>query len=204
LNPERGTASIRKKASRIKLLLFDVDGVLTDGKILVHGDGSESKLFDIRDGTGIVWAQRIGLRVGILSARSSPATARRAAQLGIATVHQGGLNKLTAYAEILRQHEITDAQVAYMGDDLLDLPIVKRVGLSACPSDAVKDVRSRVDYVSRCAGGNGAARDFIELVLKAQRRWKTLVASYVDAPTPTVDTAADRRKKVRHLRLDPP
>jgi 3-deoxy-D-manno-octulosonate 8-phosphate phosphatase (KDO 8-P phosphatase) len=185
--------SIQTKATRIKLLLFDVDGVLTDGKILLHGDGSESKLFDIRDGTGIIWAQRAGLEVGILSARTSAATTQRAAQLGIALVHQGGLNKLRSYGEILSQHDLTDAQVAYMGDDLLDLPIIRRVGLSACPSDAVKEVRSRVDYVSRSAGGDGAARDFIEFVLKAQRRWTELVSSYFDDP-PTGD---DRSRPVR-------
>ncbi|PWT87013.1 MAG: hypothetical protein C5B57_00090 [Blastocatellia bacterium] len=171
---------MRTKASRIKLMLFDVDGVLTDGKILVHGDGTESKQFDIRDGTGIVWAQRAGLTVGILSARTSAATAQRAAQLGIGTVQQGSLSKIRSYVEILRQHDATDAQVAYMGDDLLDLPIIKRVGLSACPADAIREVRSRVDYVSRAAGGDGAARDFIEFVLKAQGRWAALVASYLD------------------------
>src|SRR5262245_57517891 len=104
---------------------------MTDGKILLHADGTESKQFDIRDGTGVVWAQRAGLNVGILSARSSAATTHRAAQLGISIIHQGGLNKLRSYDELLRQHGVTDAQVAYMGDDLLDLPVVRRVGLSA-------------------------------------------------------------------------
>jgi 3-deoxy-D-manno-octulosonate 8-phosphate phosphatase (KDO 8-P phosphatase) len=187
--------SIRTKAARIKLLLFDVDGVLTDGKILLHGDGTESKQFDIRDGTAIVWAQRAGLMVGILSARTSAATAQRAAQLGIGTVHQGGLSKIRSYGEILGQHDVTDAQVAYMGDDLLDLPIVNRVGLSACPADAIKEVRSRVDYVSRAAGGNGAAREFIEFVLKAQGRWAALVSSYVDQGQTSAEIARSLRQR---------
>ena len=167
--------SVQSKAKTIKLMLFDVDGVLTDGKILMHPDGTESKQFDIKDGTGLVWAQRAGLRVGMLSARSSAATAQRAAQLGITIVHQGVATKLRAYDEILRQHGLTDAEVAYMGDDVLDLPVIGRAGLTASPADAVEDVRTRVDYVSRAPGGGGAARDFVELVLKAQDRWERLL-----------------------------
>jgi len=167
--------SLQAKASLIKLLLFDVDGVLTDGKILLHPDGSESKQFDIKDGTGLVWAQRAGLKVGVLSARSSAATAQRAAQLGITIVHQGVASKVRAYDAILRQQGLTDADVAYMGDDVLDLPVITRAGLSAAPSDAVEEVRTRVDYVSRSSGGAGAARDFVELVLKAQDLWEGLL-----------------------------
>src|SRR5712691_4381043 len=156
-------------------MLFDVDGVLTDGKILLHPDGTESKQFDIKDGTGLVWAQRAGLKVGMLSARSSAATAQRAAQLGVTIVHQGVPSKLRAYEDILRHHGLTDAQVAYMGDDVLALPVIRRAGLTGAPSDAVEEVRTRVDYVSRAGGGSGAAREFIELVLKAQARWDRLV-----------------------------
>ena len=170
--------SLQAKASRIKLLLFDVDGVLTDGKILLHPDGTESKRFDIKDGTGLVWAQRAGLKVGVLSARTSAATAQRAAQLGVTIVHQGVPSKLHAYDDILRQQELTDPETAYMGDDLLDLPVIARVGLSACPADAAGEVRSRVDFVSRAAGGDGAAREFVEIVLKAQGRWEALLALY--------------------------
>jgi len=167
--------SIEAKASHIKLLLFDVDGVLTDGKILLHPDGSESKQFDIKDGTGIVWAQRAGLKVGMLSARTSAATTQRAAQLGITIVHQGVASKVRAYDDILRQHGLTDAEVAYMGDDVLDLPILTRAGLTASPSDAVDEVRATVDYVSRASGGAGAARELVELVLKSQDRWARLL-----------------------------
>jgi 3-deoxy-D-manno-octulosonate 8-phosphate phosphatase (KDO 8-P phosphatase) len=170
--------SIQTKAALVKLLLFDVDGVLTDGKILLHPDGTESKRFDIKDGTGLVWAQRAGLKVGVLSARTSAATAQRAAQLGVTIVHQGVRSKIHAYDDILRQQQLTDAETAYMGDDLLDLPVIGRVGLSACPSDAVEEVRSRVDFVSRAAGGDGAARELVEMVLKAQGRWEALLGAY--------------------------
>jgi len=160
-------------------VLFDVDGVLTDGKILMHADGTETKLFDIKDGTAIVWAQRAGLTVGFLSARTSAATAQRAAQLGVTLVHQGVASKLDAYDQIVDALLVGDEQVAYMGDDILDLPVLSRVGLSAAPRDAVEDVRSRVHWVSRADGGDGAARDLIELILRAQNRWEAIVAGYV-------------------------
>ena len=166
---------LQRRAAGITMILFDVDGVLTDGKLLMHPDGSESKQFDIKDGTGLVWAQRAGLKVGLLSARSSAATAQRAAQLGITIVHQGVPSKLRTYDDILRHHAITDADVAYMGDDVLDLPVIARAGLTASPADGVEDVRTRVHYVSRAAGGHGAAREFIELILKAQDRWERLL-----------------------------
>jgi 3-deoxy-D-manno-octulosonate 8-phosphate phosphatase (KDO 8-P phosphatase) len=178
--------SLQARASRVRLLLFDVDGVLTDGKILLHADGAESKRFDIKDGTALVWAQRVGLRVGFLSARNSPATAQRAAQLGITLVRQGVTTKLEAYEGILRQQGMTDSDVAYMGDDLLDLPVVNRAGLSAAPADAVDEVRSRVHFVSRAHGGNGAVRELIELVMRAQDRWELVLAEYV-AQRPVAD-----------------
>jgi 3-deoxy-D-manno-octulosonate 8-phosphate phosphatase (KDO 8-P phosphatase) len=171
---------ITDKAAKIRLVLFDVDGVLTDGKILLHADGSESKQFDIKDGTGIIWAQRAGLTVGFLSARTSAATGQRAAQLGITLVHQGVPSKLEAYEQIVDSLLLDDEQVAYMGDDVLDLPVLARVGLAAAPADAVEDVRRRVHWVSRANGGQGAARDLIEVVLQAQGRWQALLAEYVE------------------------
>ena len=185
--------SIQRKAAHIKLLLFDVDGVLTDGKILLHSDGTESKRFDIKDGTAIVWAQqRAGLSVGLLSARSSAATAQRAAQLGISLIHQGVPSKLDAYVEILRQQSIADADVAYMGDDVLDLPVLLRAGLSAAPADAAEEVRTRVDWVSAFNGGDGAARDLIELVLRAQGKWDRLMEEYTAAHEAAAGRRADR------------
>src|SRR5207244_11250784 len=166
-------------AARIKLLLFDVAGVLTDGKILLHADGTESKQFDIKDGTAIVWAQRAGLTVGFLSARTSAATAQRAAQLGVTLVHQGVASKLEAYDQMADGLLLDDEQVAYMGDDILDLPVLSRVGLAAAPHDAAADVRSRVHWVSRADGGNGAARELIELILRAQDRWESILAAYI-------------------------
>jgi 3-deoxy-D-manno-octulosonate 8-phosphate phosphatase (KDO 8-P phosphatase) len=170
---------IDARAKAIKLVLFDVDGVLTDGKILMHADGTESKQFDIRDGTAIVWALRLGLTVGFLSARSSPPTALRAAQLGVTLVHQGVASKLETYDQIVDELLLEPEQVAYMGDDVLDLPVLRRAGLSAAPADAVPAVRERVHWISRAAGGHGAARELIEMILKSQDKWDGLVAAYV-------------------------
>ncbi|HEY7498767.1 MAG TPA: HAD hydrolase family protein [Vicinamibacterales bacterium] len=170
--------TLQSKASKIRLLLFDVDGVLTDGGVVMHGDGSESKAFHIRDGAAIVWAQRAGLTVGFLSARSSGATAHRAAQLAIRIVAQGVPSKLSAYEKIVRDAKVDDSAVAYMGDDLLDLPVLAKVGLSAAPADAAAEVRERVDFVSAVPGGRGAARELIEIVLRAQHRWEDVLRQY--------------------------
>jgi 3-deoxy-D-manno-octulosonate 8-phosphate phosphatase (KDO 8-P phosphatase) len=173
------TREIDDRARTLRLLLFDVDGVLTDGRILLHADGSESKQFHIRDGTALVWARRVGLLTGLLSARTSGATTERARQLGIPIVRQGTDDKLTAYLDLIREHGIADAHVAFMGDDILDLPVLSRVGLACAPADAVPEVRERVHWVSSLGGGAGAVREFIDLVLRAQGHWTPLVGSYL-------------------------
>jgi 3-deoxy-D-manno-octulosonate 8-phosphate phosphatase (KDO 8-P phosphatase) len=176
--------TIHSKAAGIKLLLFDVDGVLTDGTVVVNSDGTESKPFAIRDGIALVWAQRVGLKVGILSARNSPTTTHRAAQLGITLIHQGVSSKADAYDRILSEEQLTDDQVAYMGDDIVDLAVLARVGLSTAPADAVAEVRSRVHWLSTCGGGRGAVREMVEMVLRAQNQWNGIVASYVTEGQP--------------------
>jgi 3-deoxy-D-manno-octulosonate 8-phosphate phosphatase (KDO 8-P phosphatase) len=170
--------TLEQRASRVKLLLFDVDGVLTDGIVLMHADGSESKGFNIKDGAAIVWAQRAGLPVGLLSSRASGATAHRAAQLAVRVVHQGVASKAAAFDAILRDTGYDEREVAYMGDDLLDLPVLRRAGLAAAPADAVRDVRESVHWVSSAGGGRGAVRELIELVLRAKGLWEGVLAEY--------------------------
>jgi 3-deoxy-D-manno-octulosonate 8-phosphate phosphatase (KDO 8-P phosphatase) len=171
--------SIEAKAGKIRLVLLDVDGVLTDGTVAIHADGTESKTFDIKDGISMVWAQRAGLTIGILSARNSATTPHRAAQLGITLIRQGVPNKVEAYHEMVAGLGLDDSQVAYMGDDIMDLAVLGRTGLSAAPANAVEDVRTRVDWVSRHDGGRGAVRELLELILKAQGRWNAIVDAYV-------------------------
>jgi 3-deoxy-D-manno-octulosonate 8-phosphate phosphatase (KDO 8-P phosphatase) len=170
--------TIQERASRVRLLLFDVDGVLTDGVVIVHADGTESKGFHIRDGAAIVWAQRAGLPVGLLSARASQATTQRAAQLAVRLVQQGVPSKHAGFEQILRDAEVEEQFVAYMGDDLLDLPVLRRAGLSAAPADAAAEVRDAVHWVSGARGGRGAVRELIELVLRAQGRWEDVLVEY--------------------------
>jgi 3-deoxy-D-manno-octulosonate 8-phosphate phosphatase (KDO 8-P phosphatase) len=171
--------TVQERASRVRLLLFDVDGVLTDGTVVLHADGTESKAFDIKDGAAIVWAQRAGLTVGLLSARTSGATAHRAAQLAVRLLRQGVADKLEAFDGILRESGLDPEAVAYMGDDLLDLPVLVRAGLAAAPADAAADVRQAAHWISAARGGRGAVRELIELVLQAQGRWAAVVAGYL-------------------------
>jgi 3-deoxy-D-manno-octulosonate 8-phosphate phosphatase (KDO 8-P phosphatase) len=166
---------IEMRSRRLKLLLLDVDGVLTDGTLLMGPDGDEAKAFSIRDGSGIVWAQRTGLPVGLLTGRPSEVTNRRAAELGIEIVAQGDPGKAAAFEQILRGRGLTDAEVAYMGDDLIDLPVLRRAGISAAPADAAEEVKAAVHWVSRYSGGHGAVREFVELLLKSRGRWDALV-----------------------------
>jgi 3-deoxy-D-manno-octulosonate 8-phosphate phosphatase (KDO 8-P phosphatase) len=172
-------SDITERAARIKLILFDVDGVLTDGTLLLHADGTESKRYDIKDGTGIVLAQRAGIRVGFLSARMSAATQQRAAQLGVTLVHQGIASKLETYEQIADELLLEDADIAYMGDDIVDLAVLTRVGFATAPADAVEEVRARAHWVSTCAGGRGAARQLVELILRAQQLWEPLLLEYL-------------------------
>jgi 3-deoxy-D-manno-octulosonate 8-phosphate phosphatase (KDO 8-P phosphatase) len=174
----RSGPELQARAASIALALFDVDGVLTDGRVVIHANGSESKTFNIRDGIAMVWAQRAGVKVGFLSARTSPTTPHRAAQLGVTIVHHGVSSKVETYERILAELKLTDEQVLYMGDDIVDLAVLGRAGLSAAPADAVAEVRALVDYVAPSPGGGGAARDVLELVLRAQHAWEAVVAGY--------------------------
>lgn len=170
--------SLEERARGIRLILLDVDGVLTDGTVVMHGDGAESKAFHIRDGAAIVWAMQTGVDVGLLSARSSAATTQRANQLGIRIVAQGAISKPAEFERILAEQGLTESEVAYMGDDLLDIPVLKRAGLSGAPADAAPEVREVVDWVSAYGGGRGAVREFIEVVLRGQGRWDAIVKDF--------------------------
>ncbi|MBM3751105.1 MAG: HAD-IIIA family hydrolase [Acidimicrobiia bacterium] len=170
---------LEARARNLRLLLLDVDGVLTDGTVAIDGAGAEFKAFSIRDGAAILWAQKAGLDVGLLSGRASHATARRAEELNISLVVQGVADKRAAYLQLVTAQGLKEAQVAYMGDDLIDLPVLRRVGLSAAPRDACEDVRQRVHYVTHTVAGHGAVREFIELILRGRGRWEALVRAHL-------------------------
>lgn len=142
----------------------------------MHTDGSEAKRFHIRDGAAVVLAQASGLPVGWLSARPSAVTERRAAELGVRLLVQSREPKVLSFEQILRRQRLTGEQVAYMGDDLVDLPVLARAGLSAAPADAAPEVRAAVHYVTAASGGRGAVREFVEWLLQAQGRWRPMDA----------------------------
>ncbi|MGB2869023.1 MAG: HAD-IIIA family hydrolase [Bacteroidota bacterium] len=152
----------------IKLLLLDVDGVMTDGGIYYSQSGEESKKFNIQDGYGIVKFHRAGLKTGIITGRVSAIVARRAKELGIEEVHQNLENKLEAYESVKKKLGLSDNEIAYIGDDEFDLPVLDHVAFSAAPADAVDAVRKRVEYVCRRRGGEGAVREVIELILRGR------------------------------------
>ena len=168
----------QKRAEAVRLLLLDVDGVLTDGRILFDGEGRELKFFDAKDGHGIKMLQRGGVQVGILSGRRSQTVRRRARELGIQIVRQKVLDKVKGLEEILRQERISAEQICYVGDDLVDLPLFPLVGLAVAVANAVEDVKTRAHYVTRLPGGQGAVREVCDLLLKAQRKWDTVTQRY--------------------------
>lgn len=163
---------------KIRLLLLDVDGVLTDGRITYDANGVESKSFDVKDGHGLKMLQRAGIKVGIITGRQSQVVTVRAQELGIEIVCQGAKQKLPPYEAILQEHGFSDYEVAYVGDDLVDLPILRRVGFAVTVADGVEELREHVDYVTRRPGGRGAVREVCDLLMKEAGQWDRIVARY--------------------------
>ncbi len=163
----------------IELLVLDVDGVLTDGRVIIHSNGGESKCFHILDGHGIRMWQRAGLRVALLSGRVSQATTRRAWELEIPHVIQDCHAKLPALTHLLAELGLPPERVAYVGDDLMDLPIIRHVGFGVAVANAVEEIKEHADYVTARRGGEGAVREVIEHILKASGRWAGLMERYL-------------------------
>jgi 3-deoxy-D-manno-octulosonate 8-phosphate phosphatase (KDO 8-P phosphatase) len=180
MSEPRVRAGARERAARVRLFLTDVDGVLTDGGIVVDGNGLESKRFHVRDGHGIKMLQRGGVAVGIISGRASEPVAVRARELGVRIVRQGAHDKLAALREILAGEGYLPEECSYVGDDIVDLPILRAVGFSAAPADAEPYVLDAVDFVSSRPGGAGAVREAIDFLLRANGSWDTVAAKYFD------------------------
>lgn len=163
----------------IELILSDVDGVLTDGRIVLDSRGVETKQFHIRDGMGVRLWQKAGNRFGLITARSSQMVRLRAAELGIDLVRQGNEDKASVVARLLDELRLPAERTCYIGDDLLDLPAVRMVGLGIAVADACAELRDAAHYVTRARGGEGAVREAIEVILKAQDRWVELIRPYL-------------------------
>ena len=163
------------RARRIKLLLMDCDGVLTDGRLWLTENHDEQKSFHARDGLGLSLIHRAGLRTGIISGRKSAALERRAHDLKMAFVHQFANDKVKALDEIISEAEVSADECAFIGDDLVDIPPMRRVGLAIAVADAVAETKQAAHYVTSLKGGRGAVREVCELILKAQERWDDLL-----------------------------
>ncbi len=174
------TADAMVRAKRVRLVIFDVDGVLTDGGIYTGADGELFKPFNCKDGLGITLAQRAGIETAIITGRTSKQVAFRAKELHFTHVYQGKPDKRAAYAELKEKLGLCDEEIAYIGDDLIDLPILLQAGFPAAPCDAVPEVRQRVAFVSHFGGGHGAVREILTFILQAQGKWQDLIAGFYE------------------------
>lgn len=169
---------IREKIKRIKLLILDVDGVLTDGKVIIDDEGKETKHFNVRDGHGLKMLMRYGIEIVFLTGRRSMVVERRARELGISEVHQGAKNKLSFYSEIVERRKLAGDEVGYIGDDIVDIPFMKHVGFCAAVADAAPEVLQIADYIAGRAGGEGAVREICDMILKVQGKWRSVAERY--------------------------
>jgi 3-deoxy-D-manno-octulosonate 8-phosphate phosphatase (KDO 8-P phosphatase) len=174
----RSSEQIINAAKEIKLLILDVDGVMTDGKIILDNEGNEFKAFNVRDGHGVKMLVREGFKIAIVTGRESRVVQRRALELGISDVFQRCLRKLQTYEILKDKYILTDKEIAFIGDDIVDLPILIRVGLSVAVSDSVDEVKERVDFITKNPGGAGAVREVCEILLKAKGVWDRIIEDY--------------------------
>jgi 3-deoxy-D-manno-octulosonate 8-phosphate phosphatase (KDO 8-P phosphatase) len=176
---QKVTASILEKAKRLKLLILDVDGVLTDGRLFFDSGGNEYKCFHARDGHGIKLLRQTGVEVAVISGRKSNTVALRMKNLGIEHVYQGHENKISAFAEVLAKTGVTPEQAAHVGDDLLDLPIMMRVGFAIAVNDANFAVKEKADWCTNLPGGQGAVREVCDLIMQAQGNYENVLNAYL-------------------------
>jgi 3-deoxy-D-manno-octulosonate 8-phosphate phosphatase (KDO 8-P phosphatase) len=173
---------IQQRFARTRMLLLDVDGVMTDGTITLDDNGMESKRFSVRDGLGLIRCRRFGLKTGVISGRASEATLNRCKDLQMDEIHLGYPEKLPVFEEIYRRYDLLPEEIAFMGDDVLDLSILQQVGLATCPADAHREIRQKVHFVSRFPGGHGAVRELIDHWLQATGHYEEFLR-YRHQPT---------------------
>ena len=172
------TDALQERLKSVKVLILDVDGVLTDGGIFIDDDGRETKRFDVRDGHGLKMLMRYDVEVIFLTGRESRVVEHRARDLGISEVYQGVWNKLEVFDEIVKKRNMGSESIAFVGDDVVDVPVLRRAGFSASVADAADDVKKCVDYVTENMGGRGAVREICEIILKAKEKWPEATARY--------------------------
>ncbi len=175
-------SEIKRRILPVRMMIFDVDGVLTDGRIIYMDDGSEIKEFDVMDGHGIKLLQRAGIEVALISGRECRATEQRAAGLGIRRLYQGAKVKTEAYGRILSDTGLKEHETGYMGDDLIDIPVMRRAGFSVAVPNGSPHIFPYAHYITRAGGGHGAAREVCEMILQVRGLWESVTARYFTEP----------------------
>jgi 3-deoxy-D-manno-octulosonate 8-phosphate phosphatase (KDO 8-P phosphatase) len=170
--PSNKRSVLLSKLKKIKILLMDVDGVLTDGGIILGNNGQEFKIYDVQDGLGITLARLGGLKVGFLTGRTSEVVDRRAKELHVDICYQGASDKLEGLLDILERYDLPAQVVCYIGDDVLDMGVLRHVGVAVVVTNGRPEVKRIADYVTKSSGGKGAIRETVEMILKAQKKWK--------------------------------
>jgi len=173
--------SMAEKIRPVSFLILDVDGVLTDGMIIIDDLGNETKQFHVRDGHGLKLLMRVGIEVILITGRTSKVVEHRARELGIQEVHQGAKNKIEILRKIMTKRSITAEHIAYIGDDIVDIPVFREVGFAVAVADASEDAKEAADFITGNGGGRGAVREICELILKVQNKWDTVVSPYYSA-----------------------
>lgn len=174
-------ADLIERARKIKLLILDVDGVLTDGKLIIGPSGELCKTFHVHDGLGIALSKSFGLKTAIITGRKSKMVEFRVNELKIDALYQGQGNKVEALAKLQKQFNVSLDEIAYVGDDLIDLPVMIKVGLACAVQNAVAEVKANSHYITEASGGHGAVRQVIEMILKAQGFWDQIISAYIQA-----------------------
>ncbi|MBL7092029.1 MAG: HAD hydrolase family protein [Candidatus Omnitrophica bacterium] len=169
---------MRERAKRVKMLILDIDGVMTDGRIIYDSKGNELKCFNVLDGMGFVLLGQAKIKVALITAKGSKAVLRRARDIGAVEIKRNAIDKLTAFRQILKKHGLSAKDICFMGDDLLDLPVMRRAGLAVAVPGACGEVKRAARYVTKKEGGKGAVREVIEVILRAQNKWRKLVGKY--------------------------
>ncbi|MBU0682697.1 MAG: HAD-IIIA family hydrolase [Candidatus Omnitrophota bacterium] len=177
---DKYSSKLIEKARKIKLLALDVDGVLTDGRIIYGNSGEEIKNFDVNDGFGITLIRRSGIKCVILTAQGAPLVKKRARELKIDKVYQNFHYKIEAFAKIKNKFKVEEDEICFAGDDLVDIPVLKRVGLAVCPRNAMEEVKAFAHYVTEKPGGAGAVREICNFILKAQGTWEKVTSRYFE------------------------
>lgn len=169
---------LEEKARKVRALILDVDGVLTDGSIIYCNSGKELKVFNVQDGFGMSLLERAGIKSIIITAKKSRALIKRAKEMKVAKVYQNAIDKVRAYDQVLKNFKLSDEEVCYIGDDLIDLPILRRAGLAVVVSDGVDELKAIAHYVTEKEGGRGAVREVIDIILKAKGQWNEVTRGY--------------------------